>query len=94
MSQRYMSLHRAPGLLPENWDDNSSDVYAAKAVRFVQAYVNLAVGFILTVWDAPSKDALIEQFEEWGFPFEEIHDVQFSQSRAEMEERLKELGRL
>jgi hypothetical protein len=48
----------------------------------------------LTIWEAPSRDALIEHFEEWGFPFEAIHDVQFSQSRAEMEARLEQLGRL
>jgi hypothetical protein len=92
--QKYMSLHRAPGLLPENWDDTSSAVYASKSIRFVQSYVNLGVGFIFTIWEAPSKDALIEQFEEWGMPFEEIHDVQFSQSAAEMEARLKQLGRI
>jgi hypothetical protein len=92
--QKYMSLHRAPGLLPENWDDTSSGVYAAKTIRFVQSYVNLAVGFIFTIWEAPSKDALIEQLEEWGMPYEEIHDVQFSQSHAEMEARLKQLGRI
>jgi hypothetical protein len=92
--QKFMSVHRAPGLLPENWDDTSSGVYAAKAIRFVQAHVNLASGFIFTIWEAPNKDALVEQFEEWGFPFDEIHEVQFSQSYPEMEARLKQLGRL
>jgi hypothetical protein len=92
--QKFMSLHLAPGLLPENWDDTSTGVYHAKAVRFVQAYVNLGVGRIISIWEAPNKDTLIEQFEEWGMPFEEINEVQFSQSHAEMEARLKQLGRL
>jgi hypothetical protein len=92
--QKFMSLHRAPGLLPENWDDNSMGVHASKKVQFVQAYVNLQVGFIFTVWEAASKDALIDQLEEWGMPYEEIHDVQFSQSRDEMVARLKQLGRI
>lgn len=92
--KKYMSLHRAPGLLPENWDDNSTGIYAAKSVRFVQSYVNLGVGFIFTVWEAPSQDALIEQLEEWGMPFEEIHEVQFSQSFPEMKARLEQLGRI
>lgn len=91
---KFMSLHRAPGLLPENWDDNSVGVYHSKAVRMVQAYVNLSVGFIFTIWEAPSSDALSDQFEEWGLPVDEIHEVQFSQSFAEMEARLKQLGRL
>jgi hypothetical protein len=92
--QKFMSFHRAPGLLPENWDDTSSGVYAAKTVRFVQSYVNLGEGVIFSIWEAPSKDVLIEQFEEWGMPFEEIHEVQFSQSLPEMEARLKQLGRI
>lgn len=92
--KKYMSLHRAPGLLPENWDDSSSGVYAAKRIRFVQSFVNLQVGFIFSIWEAPDPDALIEQFEEWGMPFDEIHEVQFSQTHAEMEARLKQLGRL
>lgn len=92
--QKFMSLHRAPGLLPENWDDNSVGVYHSKSVRIVQAYVNLSVGFIFSIWEARSKDALIEQFEEWGMPFEEIHEVQFTQSYDEMVARLKELGRI
>ena len=41
-----------------------------------------------------SKDALIDQLEEWGMPFEEIFAVEFSQSRDEMEARLKQLGRI
>jgi hypothetical protein len=92
--KKYMSLHRAPGLLPENWDDNSVGIHASKSVRFVQSYVNLGTGFIFTVWETASQDALIEQLEEWGMPFEEIHEVQFSQSFPEMEARLKQLGRL
>jgi hypothetical protein len=92
--QKYMSLHRAPGLLPENWDDNASGVHGAKNIRFVQSYVNLGVGFIFSIWEAPNPDALIEQFEEWGMPFEEIHEVQFSQSFAELEQMLQKMGRL
>lgn len=92
--QKFMSVHRAPGLLPENWDDNSVGVYHSKSVRIVQAYVNLSVGFIFSVWECASKDALVDQLEEWGMPYEEIHEVQFTQSFAEMEARLKQLGRI
>ncbi len=91
---QFMSLHRAPGLLPENWDDNSTGVYRATTVKFVHAYVNLGVGFIFCIYEAPSKDALVDQFEEWGLPFDEIHEVQFSQSFAQMEQRLKQIGRI
>ena len=91
---QYMSTHRAPGLLPQNWDESSVALYASRDVRFVQAYVNLGSGFIVTIYEAPSSDAMVEAFEEWGFPYEEMHEVQFSQSFAQMEQRLKDLGKI
>lgn len=91
---QYMSIHRAPGILPETWDENSSAIYAAKTVRYVQGYVNLASGFIVTIYDAPGRQELVEQFEEWGLPFDEIHEVQFSQTFAQLEQRLKQQGRI
>ena len=91
---QYMTIHRAPGLLPETWDENSSAIYAATAVRYVQAYVNLASGFIITIYDAPDRQELVEQFEEWGLPFDKMHEVQFSQNYAQLEQRLKQLGRI
>jgi hypothetical protein len=91
---QFMSLHRAPGLLPENWDDNSVGVYASKRVKIVQAYVNLGVGFIFSVWETDSQDTLIEQLEEWGLPYDEIHEVQFSQNYDQMVARLQQLGRI
>jgi hypothetical protein len=91
---QFMTIHRAPGLLRESWVESSPAVYAAKQARFVQAHVNLATGFIFTIYDAPDKDALIDTFESIGFPYDEIHEVQFSQSFAEMEQMLKQLGKI
>jgi hypothetical protein len=91
---QYMSVHRAPGLLPENWDDNSTAIYAAKLVRFIHGYVNLSTGFIFTIYEAPNQAELQEQFEEWGLPVDEIHEVQFSQSFDQMKQRLEQLGRI
>ncbi|WP_269744716.1 nickel-binding protein [Plesiocystis pacifica] len=89
-----MTVHRAPGLLREQWVENASGVYAGEHARFVQAYVNLGSGFILTIYEAETAEALEEQFEELGLPFEEMHEVQFSQSFAEMEGMLKQMGKI
>lgn len=91
---QYMTVHRAPGMLPENWDDNATAIYAAETVRFIQGHVNMASGFIFTIYEAPDQDTLIEQFEEWGLPYDEIHELQFSQSFDEMKQRLAQLGRI
>lgn len=91
---RYMTVHRAPGLLREQWAENAQGVHKSKHARFVQAYANLSTGFIFTVHDAQDREKLEEHFEELGFPFDEIHEIQLAQSHAEMVEMLKHMGKL
>ena len=91
---QYMTVHRAPGFLREQWVEGSQGVYAGQYATFKQAYVNLAAGFIFTVYEADNREKLIEQFEELGFPYDEIHEIQFSQSYDEMVVMLKQMGRI
>lgn len=91
---QFMSVSHAPGLLEQQWDESAVAVHAATRARFVQAHVNLSTGFIFTIYEAATKDDVIEAFEELGMPFDEIHELQFSQSFEQMEHRLKEQGRL
>lgn len=91
---QFMSTHRAPGLLREQWAENAVAVIASTHARYIQAYANLATGFIVTIHEADSREKLVEHFEEMGFPFDEIHEVQLSQSFAEMESMLRQMGRL
>lgn len=91
---KYMTIHRAPGLLRENWVESSPAVYAGKHATFVEAHVNLASGFVFTIYEAESEAALIEQFEAIGFPYDEINEIQFSQTFAEMKQMLEQMGRI
>lgn len=91
---QYMTIHRAPGLLKEQWVENAVGIYNAEGARFVQAYANLATGTIITIYEAENQATLEEQFEELGLPFEEINEVQLSQSFAEMEGMLKGMGKI
>jgi hypothetical protein len=91
---QYMTVHRAPGLLKEQWAENAVAVHASKHATFKQAYANLGAGFIFTIHEADSRAKLEEHFEELGFPFDEIHEIQLSQSQPEMVEMLKQLGRI
>jgi hypothetical protein len=88
-----MTIHRAPGLLKEQWVENAAAIHAARSVRYKQAYANLAVGLILSIYEADSRDVLVEHFEEMGFPFDEIQEIQLSQSFDEMEQMLLHMGR-
>lgn len=91
---QFMTVHRAPGLLQEQWTETSVGVYAGEHAAFKQAYVNLASGFIFTIYEADSRDKLVDQFEELGLPFDEIHEIQFSQSFDEMVAMLKQMDRI
>lgn len=91
---KYMSVHRAPGLLKEQWAENAPAVHAGQHARFVQAHVNLSTGFIFTIFEAESAAKVEEQFEELGMPFEEMHEVQFSQSFDELVVMVRQMGKL
>lgn len=90
---QFMSVHRAPGLRQEEWVENSVAIRALEDAKFVQAHANLATGFIFTIYEAESADALVEVFEELGLPFEEMHEVQMSQSYDELVQMLEQMGR-
>jgi|GEM_PF-1074280 len=91
---QYITVHRAPGLLQEQWVESAVEVHAGTLATFKQAYVNLGTGFIVTIYEADNREALVEQFEELGLAFEEIHEIQFSQSFDEMVGMLQQMGRL
>ena len=56
-------------------------VLAAKTAVFKQIYANLASGFLVSVFEADSKEKLEEQMEILGFPIDETHEVHFSASQ-------------
>lgn len=89
-----MIVSHAPGLLPEQWDESAAGVYAGKHARYVQAHVNLSSGFVFAIYEAASQDLVVEQLEELGMPFDEIHEIQFSQTFDEMKQRLAQQGRI
>jgi len=91
---QFITVHRAPGLIQEEWVENAVEVHKAKLASFKHAYVNLGDGFIVTIYEADSKEILIEQFELLGLPHDEIHEIQFSQSDEEMEGMLKSMGKI
>ena len=91
---QYISIHRAPGLQRDEVAGNAINVFNAQLAKYVQMYVNLADGFIVSVYEADSRERLEEQFEILGFPHDEIHEVHFAQSRGEMEKMLKAMGKL
>ena len=91
---QYITIHRAPGLKREEVAGNAINVYNGQLAKYLQMYVNLADGFIVSVYEADDRAKLEEQFEILGFPHDEIHEVQFAQSREQMAGMLKSMGKL
>jgi len=90
---QFITIHRAPGLKREEFAQNAPEVFKGKHATFLQSYVNLGAGFIASIYEAANRDALEEEFERVGFPFDEIHEIQFAQSRAQLEQMLKSMGK-
>jgi hypothetical protein len=87
---QFITIHRAPGLKPDEIAQNAPNVIAAKTAVFKQIYANLASGFLVSVFEADSKEKLEEQMEILGFPIDETHEVHFAASRGEMEQMVKQ----
>ncbi len=87
---QFITVHRSPGLKSDEMVQNAPHVLAAKTAVFRQIYANIASGFIVSVFEAKSKEKLEEQMEMLGFPIDETHEVHFSASRGELEQMVKQ----
>jgi len=90
---QFITVHRAPGLKREEMAANGQAVLKANIATFRQLYVNLADGFIVSIFEADSRDKVEEQLEVLGFPIDEMHEIQFAQSRAELEQMVQQLAK-
>jgi hypothetical protein len=90
---QFITIHRAPGLKREEMASNAPAVFNAQIAKFQQIYVNLAEGFLVSIFEAETRDKAEEQLEVLGFPIDEMHEIQFAQSRGEMEQMIKQYGK-
>lgn len=82
----YLSLHQAPGLSPEEVADTAPVVAEQVHATFRQLYVNTETGFIVSLYEAGSPQAVEQEFERIGFPFDSINEIDFTQNAAELAE--------
>jgi hypothetical protein len=90
---QFITIHRAPGLKRDELAQNTPQVLGAKIATFKQIYANIASGFIVSVFEADSREKLEEQMEVLGFPVDETHEVHFAASRADLEQMAKQHGK-
>jgi len=83
---RFVTIHRAPGLSREELQSNAAPVLEGTHAQFEQLWVDMFSGFIVTVYEADSQEALEREFERLGFPWDEVHAVQVHLDRAAVEQ--------
>jgi Nickel responsive protein SCO4226-like len=81
---RYLVVHHAPGVTPEQFQQNVPTVLEGKFATFVQCYANLVDGLILNIYDGDSEQAVAREMERVGFPFDEIKEQQFAASFGDL----------
>jgi hypothetical protein len=82
---QFVTVHRAPGLSQEEFAQNAPDVLESKHATMLHTYANVFEGFIVTLYEADSVEALTKEFERLGFPHDEMHEVQINMSRDQLE---------
>jgi hypothetical protein len=78
----YLTTHLSPGLSADEIANNAPDVAESKYATFQNLYVDMYSGFLVSVYQAENRENLEREFERVGFPFEEIHEIQFAVDAA------------
>lgn len=77
---KFMIVHHAPGVTPEQFQENIPDILANRHATFLHCYANMANGLIVNLYEADDQAAIEREMEAIGFPYDEIAAVQFDAS--------------
>jgi hypothetical protein len=84
----FATVHRAPGFSREEIQQNASEALAGKFATMRHLYINVFEGFILSLYEGDSAEAVEKEFEHLGFPFDEIHEIQVDMNRDQLQAML------
>jgi len=86
---QFITIHRAPGLSQEEFQQNAPEVLESKHAKNLHIYANVFEGFIVTLYEGDNEHEVIREFERLGFPHDEIHEVQLNVPREALEAMVK-----
>ncbi len=81
---RFLVIHHAPGVSPEQFRENVPDILANKHATFVHCYANMAGGTIVNIYEADDAASVEREMEAIGFPYDEIAAIQFDASADDL----------
>ena len=85
---RFIVVHHAPGVTPEDFQRSVPAVLEGTHATFVQTHANMVDGLIVNLYDADSEAAVARELERIGFPFDEIKEQQFAASAADLKKMI------
>jgi hypothetical protein len=85
---RYLVIHHAPGVTSEDFQRSVPAVLEGKHATFVQVHANLVDGVIVNLYDAENEASVARELERIGFPFDEIKEVQFAATFADLQKMI------
>lgn len=71
----FVTVHRSPGLSPDEIRANSALVAESEYATFQHLYVDMYQGLLLSVYEGDNREAVEQEFERVGFPWDEIHEI-------------------
>ncbi len=86
--RRYIVVHHAPGVSPEDFQKSVPTVLENKYAVFVQCYANMVDGLIINIYDGDDDKAVARELERIGFPFDEIKELQFAASSDDLKKMI------
>ena len=85
---RYLVIHHSPGVTAEDFQRSVPAVLEGKFASFVQCYANMVDGVIVNLYDGDSEQTVARELERIGFPFDEIKELQFAASAADLKKMI------
>ncbi|WP_372983739.1 nickel-binding protein [Microbacterium sp.] len=78
----YVSVHQAPSLAPEEVASYVPEIKQNTYAEFQQVFINLELGYIVTVYEADDEEAVRKEFDRIGWPVDTVTEVHFSVDAA------------
>lgn len=78
----YVSVHQAPPLAAEEVSSYVPEIKQNTYAEFQQCFINMELGYIVTVYEAESEDAVRKEFDRIGWPVDTVTEIHFSVDAA------------
>ncbi|MEX0833106.1 MAG: nickel-binding protein [Actinomycetota bacterium] len=73
---RYIGLHTLPGFTREMLAEATPHLDKQEGAQFLKAYSSFAEGRVVCEWEAGDKDVVAKAYDNLGFPYDSIHQVE------------------